>query len=226
MAVPDGDPDKRSRSTDECQECDGFGWLYGEKGVSRCLCWYRARALRLLEKIPPRFRKATFKSYEPTCAKQEKAKAAMVANPAGSYLLTGQVNEGKTHLLMAQYRELVRARRFDVVLVTDVEFARWARKSVGDETFRPPLSLDDLEKMKTFHLFLDDLGKSKCSQFLRAMLFELVNLCYVKNAGITVTTNLSIEALANWVDGREEEYTGHGDGVVRRLEDICEVVEF
>lgn len=149
----------------------------------------------------------------------------MASAPFGSFLLIGDVAQGKTHLLMAQYRAQIDARRFDNQIVTDVTLARWMRQSVLDPTSKPPLSLEELQERRTFWLGLDDLGKAKASAFMRTTLFELVNLCYTQQFGLTVTSNLGLEQLMHWIDGQGEEYTGHGAGVVRRLEDMCTVID-
>lgn len=63
--------------------------------------------MQALALMPERFRDSSFDSLKPRGQKQERAPSLIRKDPGGSWQLTGAYGNGKTHLLYAQYRELV-----------------------------------------------------------------------------------------------------------------------
>jgi DNA replication protein DnaC len=63
--------------------------------------------VRYLAIIPERFKRGTFGSFKPRDPRQQRALSLMRKEVGGSWYLTGAYGNGKTHLLYAQYREIV-----------------------------------------------------------------------------------------------------------------------
>ena len=97
----------------ECRHCMDSGWrrvdLPGNAGMRQCECVVEKARIRYLALIPERFRDSSFESFKPRDPKQQRALSQMRKDPGGSFYLTGAYGNGKTHLLYAQYRELVTA---------------------------------------------------------------------------------------------------------------------
>ncbi len=68
-----------------------------------------------------------------------------------------------------------------------------------------------------FHLFIDDLGKTKLTEDRVNQLFRLIDLIYEKGFKISVTTNLKLSTM-------EERWGEQGGGITRRLQEICKPV--
>jgi DNA replication protein DnaC len=70
---------------------------------------------------------------------------------------------------------------------------------------------------KPYHLFWDDIGKLKPTEFKTEVLFELVDALYRRKHGLTVTANYSLKDLVE----RERMHPA----IVRRLDDMCRVIQ-
>jgi DNA replication protein DnaC len=57
--------------------------------------------------ILERFKDSSFESFKPRDSKQQRALSMMQKDSGDSWYLTGAYGNGKTHLLYAQYREIV-----------------------------------------------------------------------------------------------------------------------
>jgi DNA replication protein DnaC len=68
-----------------------------------------------------------------------------------------------------------------------------------------------------YHLFWDDVDKLKLTDFKTEMLFDLVDTLYRQKQGLTVTGNYSMRDLV--------ECERLHPAIVRRLDDMCRVVE-
>jgi DNA replication protein DnaC len=167
-----------------------------------------------MESIPERFRTAAFENYIPADNRQEHALEVVLQNTNGNLFLWGGYGRGKTHLASAQYRTLVDAGkpcawRSMGELLEELRIA-----SVRDETSRV---IQSCRYAESFHLFVDDLDKFKSTEFKHEVLFELFDLIYRRKLGITVTSNYGLAFLI-------ETERVH-PAIVRRLDDVCRVVE-
>lgn len=145
---------------------------------------------------------------------QERALEALKQNPQGNLFLWGGYGRGKTHLSAAQYRMLVEAGkpcawRSMGELLEELRLA-----SIRDETSRV---IQSVRYSESFHLFVDDLDKFKSTEFKHEVLFELFDLIYRRNLGVTVTSNYGLRFLI-------ETERVH-PAIVRRLDDLCQAVE-
>ncbi len=200
--------------------CGGTGWrrAQGEDftGFRRCEC-VRARFLAdRLAAIPEQFRGATFESYHARNAGQERALASMKAAPDGSWYMTGRYGSGKTHLLYAQYRAIVTAGRTRCHVRCSRELVEELRREELEDDFVSPV-MAAASGSEPYHLFWDDIDKLKPTDFKTEVLFELVDTLYRQKHGVTVTGNYSLRDLVE----RERMHPA----IVRRLDDMCQVIE-
>jgi DNA replication protein DnaC len=207
-------------SNPACQIRGDTGWRRAENaefaGLKRCECVKAKSIAALLAQIPERFRDSTFESYRPKNLKQEQAIALMRKNSANSFYLTGSYGSGKTHLLYAQYREKVLAGTIRCHVRRTRELIEELRRSEFDCDFVSPVPAA-ASKPEPYHLFWDDIDKLKPTDFKTEVLFELVDSLYGRNHGLTVTSNYSLRDLI--------KHERLHPAIVRRLDDICRVVE-
>jgi DNA replication protein DnaC len=140
----------------------------------------------------------------------------MREDPNGSWYLTGSYGSGKTHLLYAQYREMVVAGKIRCHMRTTRELVEELRHAEFDDDFISPV-IAKASKPEPYHLFWDDIDKLKTTDFKTEVLFDLVDSLYRQKHGLTVTSNYSMGDLIE----RERLHPA----IVRRLDDTCRVVE-
>jgi DNA replication protein DnaC len=185
-------------SEPECRICSDTGRRRAEGeefiGLKRCECVKkRIQAARLAE-IPKRFRESTFDSYRPKNPKQEWALCQIREDPGGSFYLTGSYGSGKTHLLYAQYQQLVLAGKTRCRVRTTRELVEELRRAALDDGFISPV-IAAASKPDPYHFFWDDVDKLKPTDFRTEVLFDLVDSFYRRNHGLTVTSNYSMRNL-------------------------------
>ena len=204
----------------ECRHCMDSGWrrvdLLGSAGMRQCECIAEKARARSLALIPERFRDSSFESFKPRDPRQQRALSLMHGNPGGSWYLTGAYGNGKTHLLYAQYRELVTAGQVRCHVRTTRELVEELRRAEFNEDFVSPV-IAAASRRAPYHLFWDDIDKLKLSDFKTEVLFDLVDSLYRQNHGLTVTGNYSMRDLV--------EHERMHPAIVRRLDDMCRLVE-
>ena len=166
--------------------------------------------------IPERFKECSFNSFKPRDLRQERALSFMRKDVGGSFYLTGAYGNGKTHLLYAQYREIVSSGKARCHVRTTRELVEELRRTEFDTDFVSPV-LAAASKRASYHLFWDDIDKVKITDFKTEVLFDLVDSLYRQKHGMTVTGNYSMRDLIE----RERMHPA----IVRRLDDMCRAVE-
>jgi DNA replication protein DnaC len=142
----------------ECPHCRDSGWrwidLPGSAGMQQCKCVAeKARALSLMRK-----------------------------DPGGNWYLTGAYGNGKTHLLYAQYREIVISGKVCCHVRTIRELVEELRRAEFDDDFVSPV-IAAASRREPYHLFWDDLDKLKMTDFKTEVLFDLVDSLYCQKNG-------------------------------------------
>lgn len=194
--------------------CDDLGFIRIEQGVFRCDCQKRRVIAEKLAAIPARFRTASFANYIPTDSKQEAALAKIAGNFTGSFYIFGDYARGKTHLAVAQYAHLVRIE-YPCMGLSMAELVMDLRRAEVDSEHFCKVR-DRCRYAERFHLLIDDVDKFKATDFKFEVLFDLIDTIYRRNLSLTVTSNLSLRELS--ASGQVHP------SIVRRFDDICEVV--
>jgi DNA replication protein DnaC len=184
-------------------------------GVCRCECQKQRVITQKLAAIPARFRQASFASYVPTDALQQKGLDKVSGRFTGSFYIFGDYARGKTHLAVAQYAHLVRIE-YPCMGMSMAELVTELRHAEMDREYFCQVR-DRCRYADRFHLLIDDVDKFKATDFKFEVLFDLIDTIYRRNLGLTVTSNLSLRELA--ASGQVHP------SIVRRFDDICEVIE-
>jgi DNA replication protein DnaC len=173
---------------------------------------HQARVRRLLAQsgIGPRYRDATFETFEATprtAPLLEVCRAFVARFPDGGRGLTmaGPPGTGKTHLGVAITRALVEQARPAVILNVPRLLLTFRAHLHGEV----PQAFDELLDLlcRCDHLVLDDLGREKPTEWVQETLYLVVNARYEACLATTVTTNLEPDALRRRI----------GESVVDRL---------
>jgi DNA replication protein DnaC len=210
-----------SRGSDlVCSRCSGTEWCRadGEEfiGFRRCECVKAKILAERLSAIPELFKNSTFESYRSHNLRQERTLALMRGDTGGSWYLTGAYGNGKTHLLYAQYHEVVLAGKIRCHVRTSRELVEELRRAELDDGFVSPI-ITSASAPEPYHLFWDDIDKLKPTDFKTEVLFDLVDTLYRQKHGLTVTGNYSMRELVE----RERLHPA----IVRRLDEMCRVVD-
>jgi len=145
-----------------------------------------------------------------------RAPCQMQEDPGGSFYLTGSYGSGKTHLLYAQYRQMMLAGKTRCHLCTTRELVEELRRAEFDDGFVSPV-IAAASRSDPYHFFWDDVDKLKPTDFRTEVLFNLVDFLYRQSHGLMVTSNYSMRDLVE----RERLHPA----IVRRLDDMCRIVE-
>jgi len=141
--------------------------------------------------------------YGWTLAKFDNSKARNKAREAiknkESLFLTGHTGVGKTHLAIGllidyghnepNYYQFISVPKLILELHNDIK---------EDKNYTARIKY--LETVKT--LVLDDIGAEKTSEYVRSVLYELINSRLVDNKQTIITSNLSLQAIGEKIDER------------------------
>lgn len=176
----------------ECNTCGDTGWVPVANGVVRCSCIVERRVRQTL---PPRLHQARLADLS---APRLRAITAWVKAPGDGLLLFGPSGTGKTWTAAALTRLLIEAGR-DVLWRSAAEFFRALRESYEHNR-------SEGEVMGVYAsaptLVLDDLGAGSGSDFERRSGVELMERRANRLLPTVVTTNWSLEEIAQRIDDR------------------------
>lgn len=156
--------------------------------------------------VPSRFKVATVKRIDST---------------TDSMYLTGEKGTGKTHLAAAIVRELVldktpRHRRSvvdDIGWISVPDLLLEIRGAFRDHSERS--EGDIIEQYSDYKLLvLDDLGAEKTTEWSLQTLYTIIDRRYREERQTIITSNLSLDELADKLDDR----------IASRLSELCRVV--
>jgi DNA replication protein DnaC len=168
-----------------------------------------------LTQIPKRFSSVSIDNFIPKTDKQKKAIALLRQNVKGSFLISGDYGQGKTHLLWAQYCEVADGN--NIVYPSSMhELLEIFKRSATEDGFEKPtefLAIDD--GIEGTHVFIDDVDKFKLTDFKLESLFDFIDTIYRQNIGLTMTSNSTLMEL-------QEKLS---PAIVRRIDDICTKIE-
>lgn len=115
-----------------------------------------------------------------------------------SIFLCGGVGNGKTTYAFALIREMLRIRgdiwpRCYTSVDLDSKLCMASKSDDGDSYLLSQISSEDL-------LFIDDIGRETKSERLKRQYFEILNYRYVNELPTILTSNFSIDELADLID--------------------------
>lgn len=215
-----------------CDRCHGNGWVDAASvGMTVCAC---VLDRYVVSQVGERFAKASFDALvDDVVARGKTPHASLLyaldrvrAKPTASYFLYGDHGAWKTYLAASQFRALVTGRTEDLARVrfyTEPDLAKMFRDAEMERpTTSLPISADDVHGRRIDHVFIDDLGKRRVTDFIRDQYFDLINAIHrMQRVGLTITSNASIRSLAYDENGNEV----YDPGMARRIQDLCEPLE-
>jgi DNA replication protein DnaC len=197
-----------------------------EGRVRECECKKRRIAqgrIREILKNWPEYKDAQLETFKPRSVRQQNAIRAIRENPTGSYFLGGYYQQGKTHLLVAQYRWMADAG-MRCILLSAQELMDDLRKAETPMDGQPPYESPVL-RMVDFagsgHLFIDDIEKAPSRSGFRAeMLFSVLDRIKRRQLGLSVTSNLPL--ISEDEKDLRQKLT---DEVAARIDQICSQID-
>lgn len=148
-------------------------------------------------KVPPRFRDATFETFDlkrnPKMEAAYKAALAMARGEGTDLLfLYGPSGLGKTHLACAVVKAHPAALFWDVP-----EFLAWLRSQFGKElgAEQVELTITGFIKNADMLLVLDDLGAHNPTAWAEEQLYRILNGRYNNEAPTIITANVDIDRI-------------------------------
>ncbi len=145
--------------------------------------------------------------------------------PKASLRLQGKAGSGKTHQIACAIKNLclhsvLQKENVKAYFVSFPELFIEIRDHVLNQNNIHKSSNGKLNPLDIYsycdYLFIDDLGPSKMSEWVYEQIYILIDRRYRENKHLTVSTNLSISEVENYLDTR----------IASRLYEMCELVEF
>lgn len=206
----------------ECSynKCTGYGFIIQEQPdgydkVIACPCSKENDRNKLLGE---RFGNVSLKEIKPRTPKQAALKKILLAKPTTSVFIHSKGGTGKTHFLAAMYKHYdelgKKSKYFDDGILKDE--LRQAELEKNTNYF-----YDVVRDYNAF--FIDDVGKTVMTEFHRGALYRFFNEIYKRQTPkggkyLFITANDPLSVLGG------PEYWG--PATARRVEDICEIVDF
>lgn len=170
-----------------------------------------------MARLPQRFRQATLLDFPKNI---QDFVLDWLAHPRDGLLLTGAVGTGKTHLLAAIARTLLLVHQ-------EAAFHRCAELYVALRTCYGENCSEESVLRKYFAprwLCLDDLGAGSLSDFERRNTLEILDQRFNRNLPTAISTNWSLEQIAERMDDRIASRLGSLAGLELSGEDRRESV--
>ena len=139
-----------------------------------------------------------------------------------SLFISGDLGTGKTHLAAAMANEIIENGR-PVKYATFTQMTQEIRAAFYSES--KETEAEAVRKYKTAPLlFLDDLGKEKATEWSLAKLFELIDSRYSNGLPTVITSNYTLDQLADKLTPPGSDKTT-AEAIIDRLWEDCQQVQ-
>ena len=213
-----------------CPECRGFGVLLGADGrrlvPCRCRQGELAEARRRSARIPDRYTNCRIRNFN-ALSESQRAARALAARFVEEYpavsaglLIVGPVGRGKTHLAVAVLSELIETKGVHGLFCDFSDLLDRIQATFGRDGAE---SADDIvgPYRDTPLLVLDELGARRPTDWVREVLYGLLNTRYNRRRLTVVTSNYGDEPDR---PGAETLELRVGTAVRSRLAEMCQLV--
>jgi len=132
-------------------------------------------------------------------------------------MLYGKAGSGKTHLAVAVTRHIIEQKQIQVRFTRIVDLLSEIRKTFdSNEQYRTENESELIQRYTAASLLvIDDLGAEKTTDWVRQILYQIVDERWIEQKPIIVTSNLNLEEL----EARFEER------IASRVAGMCRLVE-
>ena len=206
--LPGAEGTYRSSEVYECPICRDSGYqLIEEDGVEfarPCDCRRVKRARLARAHLPKIFQGIDTETFRPRPG-QQAAFERIQSNPSGSFFLWGETGLGKSHMLAYQY--LLRSQ-CSVLFRSTAELLAEVQEQEFQEDYVAPVFCK-------FHLFWDDIHEFAHTEFRELAVYRVIDHYSRNQIPISITSNMGLKQLVGEI----------GAHVVRRIDDMCEVIE-
>jgi DNA replication protein DnaC len=211
-----------------CATCSDLGWVSVERNGKRaskpCECLKAKRRARLLNRIPPEYRRFDLATIEPDPKRSEdqaKLIDALRAGPDMSLLLSGRVGSGKSLVGWLLYKRATEQERPSVALPLAELLGQFRRYECGSDQLPVVTSEDLRDSSRRWFVFLDEFDKARPTEFAGEQLFLLMDAIYTYRHQLVVTSNLCESDLRDRWSQASEQY---GLSIMRRLLELNSLV--
>lgn len=164
----------------------------------------------------------TFENFNPELAGKAYEIAKEYADKFGKeitsgLMLYGKAGSGKTHLAVAIARHIIEQKQIQVRFARIVDILSEIRKTFDEnEQYRTENESDLIQRYTSVPLLIiDDLGAEKTTDWVRQILYQIIDERWIEQKPIIVTSNLNLEEL----EARFEER------IASRVAGMCRLVE-
>lgn len=204
MSTRTSDDSMTTQKKFRCEKCQDFGYVLvvesGREGFVECECLKVREAEQRLKNagLYEAFKDKVFSNFLETKSNKILKEKCMeyVQNKAyleRSIILTGNVGSGKTHLATAITNNLL-DKNVEVVYIDYRNFMTKLKQSILDREYYQ----GEIERLQNAQiLFIDDLFKGKITESDVNIMFEIVNMRYLKKKQMIITSEKDIQTLLN-----------------------------
>jgi DNA replication protein DnaC len=129
----------------------------------------------------------------------------------------GHAGSGKTHLSVAITKQIIEEKQIQVKFVRIVDLLLEIRKTFDENESWKAENESELLRKYTFTplLILDDIGSEKTTDWVRQVLYQIIDERWIEQKPIIVTSNLTLDEL----EGRL------GERIASRIAGITQLIE-
>ncbi len=222
-----------------CRKCSDTGWELiihdGRRVATRCKCAIARGRDRMLKQISPRDSWASLDALTPcddasicfaSAEQQDKVIRALRAKPDSSYAFFGPTGVAKSTYLAALFRHAVETQGTACFYTQMAELARGLRNvelGRGDSPYLSRQVISRILRTATRpRIFIDEFDKTSVSEFVRNGIGQIIDELYRHGGSEPQSVQLAIAT--NLTRGEFNEVWGAN--VLRRIEAICDIVDF
>lgn len=210
------------RQQEHCESCAKI--VAEEREREQAIQERKDKIARLLESSGMRgiMRNMTFDSFDPQrrgniyqIAKQYAEDFTPKTNTG--LIFYGKAGAGKTHLAVAIARHVIEQKQTAARVARTVELLAGIRQTFNEhDGYRAESEAELIQKFIYVPLLvLDDLGAEKISDWVREVLYRIIDERWLEQRPMIVTTNLNLKELEERI----------GERIVSRIAGICVQVE-
>lgn len=185
-----------------CKECLNIVLAEREKETQKRLKEERINRLIKESGIRGIMHNMTFKSFEPRYRGvayniAKKYAEEFDLSTKHGLVFYGHAGSGKTHLAVAIIKHIIEEKQIPVKFVRIVDLLLEIRKTFDENESWKAENESELLRKYTFTplLVLDDIGSEKTTDWVRQVLYQIIDERWIEQRPVIITSNLTLEEL-------------------------------